>query len=137
MIDTGDLPPVGASADLFSDGFLVRPLAVNAADRRKLMDDGAFAASTGVMTHQGPAYVVDPTNGTVYLVTQDDIDDWNIAFNEVLQETMFRIDFFEWDPTSNTTRQYNQTAAPISAPLSTTASQSLQIHTPAAAQTAR
>jgi hypothetical protein len=136
LTDTGDLPPVGASLDLFSDGFLNRPLAVNAADRRKLIGDAAFAPSTGIITHQGPAYVANPTNGTVYLVTQDDLDDWNIAFNEALQAELFQLEYHEFDPVSNTRRQYTPTATPISASWLLDRSQIRRIETRGDGQTA-
>ncbi len=115
LIDTGDFPPVGASADLYADQWLIRPDATNAGDRKKLVDDGGYAPATQTVTQQGPNYVSNPTSGTVYLITEDDIDDWNTAFNEALQHNLFRLHFLEFDPTDADRRQYDPTAVPISA----------------------
>ncbi len=120
ITDTDALPSTGASTDLFAEQWLNRPNADNSEDRKRLIGDGDYTASTRVLLHDGPDYTEAPLAGApaddgVYLITVDDIDDWNIAFNEALLTELFRLHYLEFDPTDGDRRQYDPTATPISA----------------------
>ena len=117
LIDTSDLPTVGASTALFANQRLWRPNANNAADVVRLITGTGYAASSQTITHGGGDYTEAPTAGTddgVYLIVKDDPNLWNRAINEALRTECFFIQHDDWTPTDGTTRVYDISAAPIS-----------------------
>ena len=115
LTDTDDLPTVGSSDDLYADQYLSTPAEAAAGDRSRLIDDGGYDPSTRIITVQAPVYSAALSSGSRYLIMEDDPQDWNTSLNEALQAELFQLEYHEFDPTSNLTRQYTPTAAPISA----------------------
>jgi hypothetical protein len=128
ITDTVHLPSAGASTNLYANQWLNRPNASNAEDVRRLVGEGDYAAATGVLTHNGPDWTEAPLTGApaddgVYLLTDDDINDWNRAINVALTQKVRRLVYVTFTPTTSGQRQYDPTASPISQSFITARSQ--------------
>lgn len=116
LTDSGVLLPSGASTALFTNVFIHRPKAANAADVVRIVGASGYSAPDYRITHQGPNYTENPLAGAddgTYLLLKDHPFLWDRALNVALKNELFFRHDQTWTPTSDTQRLYTIGTAPL------------------------